>query len=175
VRLSLGSGFAPPVAAIRSLQEVVEGAEQCTPENLRQYYREHGAGRLQIGHGQLSNTTALTDVLVRALDEDQNGTLTRAELAKAEAALRKLDTNDDELIGVGELVPNATYPGSAAANALPAVDGVDISLSGDRGLILQWSSAPGTSVWQLAISDQIGDRPLKVASRARCESWSVGN
>lgn len=195
VRLSLGSAFTPPLAPIQSLKEIVEtDSKTCSKVELRRYYLRHGAGQLQIGYGELSNTAAITAALVKALDDDHDGQLTQTELLRAESTLRRLDTNDDELIGIGELIPNGTYPGSAAANALkpsnlkPSKD-VDLTSAGDSSLVLkrfptqsdadstnsgQASSGPHKSaVWQINISDHVRDLPLSVATKAYCQSWSV--
>lgn len=192
VRLSLGSGFTPPVASIKSISEIVSNDSQtCSREQLRNYYRGNRAGQVQMGYAKLPQTVAITKALIRALDEDGNGRLSQAELLKAEAVLKRLDSNDDELIGVGELVPNGTYPGSWAANALPKSAGVDLSPSSDRSLQLkqlpprgdaasgqveteqQREPAAPTTVWRIQISDQVQDQPLKVATSTRCESWSI--
>ncbi len=193
VRLSLGTGFTSPVAALSSLREITSnGAAVCTREELNRYYRRHGAGVLPIGYGQLPNTRALTAALVQILDADRDGKLSQAEFQQAETSLRKLDTNDDELIGVGELVPNAAYPGNAAANVLQT--GHRVSLSRDRGLELarfpvHSDSGDGTassatsnpdvavaasSVWELAVSEGLSAHPLTANLAAtRLDSWSV--
>ena len=201
VRLSLGSAFTPPVASIRSLKEILTNSSQtCSKEDLRNYYRRHGAGQLQFGYGKLPDTAAITDALVRGLDRDQDGRLSQAELLNAERTLRPLDTNDDELIGIGELVPNKTYPGNWATNALQPSMGIDLSPTGDRSLTLKLIpisarvASPGSAVandrrsetnepalgdsvenalWKIDISDQVHNSPLKVATNACCESWSI--
>lgn len=180
VRLSLGNAFTPPVAAIQSLSEIVaDPSQKCSKQQLRQYYLSHGAGQLQIGSGKLPHTAALTAALVQALDADKNRRLSQAELQRAEAALRRLDTNDDELIGVGELVPNATYPGSWAAHALQAGQEVDLSTEG-HSLILQrlksdvTKSSAQKTVWQITVANQLSDQSLNATTRStRCESWSI--
>ena len=137
VRLSLGNAFTPPVAAITSLSEIVKDSSQkCTKTQLRNYYLRHGAGQLQIGTGTLPHTSALTQALLQALDTDQDHQLSEVELQRAETVLRRLDTNDDELIGVGELIPNATYPGSWAAHALKAGHEVSLTPTGKSDLTL---------------------------------------
>ena len=180
VRLSLSSGFTPPVTSIQSLKEiVVDGSQQCSKEDLRRYYLRHGAGRLQIGSGKLPHTASLSAALVQALDQDQDGRLSQTELQSAESTLRRLDTNDDELIGVGELIPNATYPGNWAANVLQASSDVDLSPAGDGSLLLKQLPARSddpsikNAIWQIAISDRLSEQPLNVATQTRCESWSV--
>lgn len=180
VRLSLGNAFTPPVAAIQSLSEIVaDPSQKCSKQQLRQYYLSHGAGQLQIGSGKLPHTAALTAALVQALDADKNRRLSQAELQRAEAALRRLDTNDDELIGVGELVPNATYPGSWAAHTLQAGQEVDLSTEG-HSLILQrlksdvTKSSAQKTVWQITVANQLSDQSLNATTRStRCESWSI--
>tara|TARA_R110002095_G_scaffold197518_2_gene176729 strand:+ start:1544 stop:2938 length:1395 start_codon:yes stop_codon:yes gene_type:complete len=180
VRLSLGSGFTPPVASIGSLKEIVnDESQKCSKEDLRRYYLRQGAGRLQIGSGKLPHTGALTAALGQALDQDQDGRLSQTELQSAESTLRRLDTNDDELIGVGELIPNATYPGSWAANVLQASSDIDFSPTGDDSLVLKRFLSPSDArasekaVWYISISDQLSDRPLQVATKTRCTNWSI--
>ena len=180
VRLSLGNAFTPPVASIQSLEEIVsDESTKCSKEQLRQYYLRHGAGRLQIGTGRLPHTAAMTAALVQALDANQDNKLSQAELKRAETTLRRLDTNDDELIGAGELVPNATYPGSWAANTLQTGKAIDLSPTGDHSLTLKeiLTTHPDEEIkhvpWLITISDQVSDRPLHVATSALCQSWSV--
>lgn len=185
VRLSLGSGFTPPVAAIQSLADVVtNGSQTCSKEDLQKYYQRHGVGRVTIGYGKLPNTAAITTTIVQSLDIDRDGKLSQGELQKAETTLRRLDANDDELIGVGELVPNGAYPGNWAANALQPTTPVDLSLTGNGSVVLKripstsnadaaQSTSSGGVNWQIAVSDQIRDVPLKVSMKVRCESWSI--
>ncbi|HEY4259712.1 MAG TPA: hypothetical protein VGM98_06125 [Schlesneria sp.] len=189
VRLVLGSGFTPPVAAIRSLTDVAAGASQGRSKgDLQKYYRHHGAGRVTVGHGKLPNTAAITATILQALDLDQDGKLSQGELQKSEVALRRLDANEDELIGVGELVPNGTYPGSWAATAL--APNASVNFSGPDGINLTLKRCPlnpGVGAaqttpdlvssnrvnWRLTVSDQIRDLPLKLLTKAQCESWSI--
>ncbi|WP_417394598.1 hypothetical protein [Gimesia chilikensis] len=181
VRLSLGNAFTPPVAAITSLSEIVKDSSQkCTKTQLRNYYLRHGAGQLQIGTGTLPHTSALTQALVQALDTDQDHQLSEVELQRAETVLRRLDTNDDELIGVGELIPNATYPGSWAANALKAGHEVSLTPTGKSDLTLSRKNSQAEvkpdnhSAWQLSVTDHISDQPLNFTTpKIRFESWSI--
>lgn len=180
VRLSLGSAFTPPVASIQSLNEIAAKENQkCSREQLRTYYLNHGAGRLQIGSGKLAYTAALTAALIQTLDTDLDGRLAQVELQKAETALKRLDTNDDELIGVGELVPNATYPGNWAAKALRPGLEIDLSSASDNSLVLKHlltrpaENAIEKTDWRINITDQLADQPLKVTTNAHCKSWSV--
>lgn len=184
VRLSLGSGFTPPVAAIQSLADVLATeSKSCSKEDLQKYYRRHGAGRVTIGHGKLPNTAAITTTILQSLDVDRDGKLSQGELQKAEATLRRLDANDDELIGVGELVPNGAYPGNWAANKLQPTDAVDLSQSGNGSLLLKRlpnpiaNAAQTTSsdrvIWQVTVSDRIRELPLQLPTSARCQSWSI--
>lgn len=199
IRLSLGTGFAPPIASLQSVKEVVQGdSTTCSKEQLRNYYLSHGAGRVLIGCGKLSDTAAITEALLGALDEDRDGRLSEGELLKAETVLQRFDTNDDELIGVGELIPSGTYPGNWASNVLHPSSSIDLSLRADRKLMLSriqptsslpngsgsvaqgqpspqsgTAGPPKTTTWQIAISDRVRDIPLQLNSQARCESWSV--
>lgn len=187
IRLSLGSAFTPPVAALISLAEITGTESQsCTRQQLRDYYLRHQAGSVQVGYGKLTHTSQLTRAVVEALDDDQDGRLSRVEIQRAESVLKKFDTNDDELIGVGELVPNAVYPGTAATN--PLLPGTQVELSSSvqsvpalRSLPLVTSTgikekSPHSVVtvfWQITISDQAQALPLLIVGETRSEGWSV--
>lgn len=181
VRLSLGNAFTPPVAPIESMTEITgDTSKKCDKQQLHDYYWRNGAGRLQIGAGKLPNTAALTEALIKALDADQDGLLSKTEIEGAASALKRLDTNDDELIGVGELVPNATYPGNWAAQALSTGAESDLSSNGDGSLILKRVATPEgiqnkkhTAVWQISLGERISALPLKMDAEACCESWSI--
>lgn len=184
VRLSLGTGFSPPVAALQSLQEIVSGGSSvCSKDDLASYYRRQGVGRVTIGHGKIPHTAALTTALIRALDQDHDAMISEAELSKAEVVLRRLDSNDDELIGAGELVPNQSYPGSSAANVLRPSAPLDLSQAGDGSLVLMRGqsnknsskeAAPASSVdWHITIADPIKVSPLSLAAKAHVEVWTV--
>ena len=169
VRLTLGNGFAAPVAPLQSLKDVLEDpAQTCTAEALARYYRRHRAGGVQVGFGRLPHAAALTEALVQALDRDENGVLARSELQSAESSLRRLDANDDELIGAGELLPTCVYPGCAATSET------------SETIVVEASSAPGSrsiASWPISLSDPIGETSLSLGAgagaRVRCEAWSV--
>ncbi len=184
VRLSLGTGFTPPVATILSLNEIVATeSPTCSKDALGKYYRRHGVGRVTFGTGQLPHTAALTQAIVQSLDQDRDGTISEAELSKAEVVLRRRDANDDELIGVGEFVPNVSYPGQWAANPLATSANIDISTLGDgslrllRGQKLASDAAGDTSGqltdWSIAIADRIKVSPLELVTKTRGVVWSV--
>jgi len=80
-----------------------------TKEELRLYYRKHGAGPIHVEIGQRAGPgDPLTDALFRHLDTNKDGRLSSAELDAAFAVLSKLDANDDEMITIDELAPG-TY------------------------------------------------------------------
>ncbi|MBN9118511.1 MAG: hypothetical protein J0I06_05015 [Planctomycetes bacterium] len=87
----------------------VSGAE------LADYYRRAGLGGVTVGVGKPPATEALTDALLKHLDTNKDGAVDGAEWRAAADALRKLDKNDDELIGPGELVEKIAYPGATGA------------------------------------------------------------
>jgi EF hand/EF-hand domain pair len=89
-------------------------------EELADYYRRAGLGNVLVGVGKPPSTDKLTDALLKTV-----GT-TEAEWKKAAEVLAKLDSNDDELIGPGELVERTAYPGAdgktdPTCEALPLV------------------------------------------------------
>jgi Ca2+-binding EF-hand superfamily protein len=79
-----------------------------TKEELRQYYRRHGAGPLHVELGRRPNPAdPLSDALFRHLDANKDSKLSFAELDAAFATLSKLDADDDEMVSMVELSPNA--------------------------------------------------------------------
>jgi Ca2+-binding EF-hand superfamily protein len=91
------------------------GDGNVTKAELASYYRRGGLGHVLVGVGRPQATVALTAALLKALDTDGNGAVSEAEWKAAAESLRKLDRNDDELIGPGELVPKTAYPGTVGA------------------------------------------------------------
>lgn len=119
LRLALGSGFAPPVGSPVSPYDLrSESTDRITRQYVAEYYRQRGVGRVSIGVGQLKSAPVLTRALLAALDSDQDGAVSNAEWASSAKTLMKLDTNGDELVGAGEIVPNMLYPGASGTMAL---------------------------------------------------------
>lgn len=96
-------------------------------DELAGYYRGAGLGQMLVGVGRPLNTAALTAALLKSLDTDGDRTVSEAEWKAAADTLRKLDRNDDELIGPGELVPKISYPGTLGANILSPPTASDAS------------------------------------------------
>ncbi len=107
---------APPEFALLDLN----GDGAASVAELADFYRRAGLGGVLVGVGKPPATDRLTDALLKALDANKDGTVDAAEWKAAPTALRKLDANDDELIGPGELVERTSYPGALGANLLLA-------------------------------------------------------
>lgn len=84
-------------------------------EELADYYRRAGLGGVLVGVGKPPATTQLTEALLKHLDTNKDGKVDEAEWKAAPTSLRKLDKNDDELVGPGELVEKTVYPGVTGA------------------------------------------------------------
>lgn len=114
LRQAMGNGFTPPVGDAPTFADLDrDGDGRVSVAELAAYYRSQGIGSLQIGVGRQSNTAALTAALLKHLDTDGDGKVSEKEWKAAADSLKKLDANDDELIGAGELVPKLVYPGAA--------------------------------------------------------------
>lgn len=114
LRQAMGTGFTPPTGAAPTFAELdADNNGKVTPEELAAFYRRTGVGDALIGVGKLPTSAELTDALLKHLDTDRDGKVTEKEWRAAADSLAKLDKNDDELIGVGELVPKSVYPGAA--------------------------------------------------------------
>lgn len=114
LRQAMGSGFTPPVGAVPAFPGLDRDNDgKVTPDELAAFYRASGVGNVQVGVGRLPAGAVLTVALLKRLDTDGDGKVTEKEWRAAADALKKLDTNDDELVGAGELVPKVVYPGAA--------------------------------------------------------------
>ncbi|VTS06919.1 EF-hand domain-containing protein [Tuwongella immobilis] len=100
----------PPIESLdRDKNQRIDLAE------FRQFYRESGLGDVVIGVGKPPFTAELTQSLIRNLDRNGDGIVQATELDLAHELVAKLDRNEDELVGPGELVDHAAYPGAQGA------------------------------------------------------------
>lgn len=121
LRQVLWGQFAPFTGAPPEFAQLdPDGDGAVSVAELADFYRRAGLGNVLVGVGKPTATDRLTDALLKALDANKDGTADAAEWKAAPTALRKLDTNDDELIGPGELVERTSYPGALGANLLLA-------------------------------------------------------
>ncbi|MCE9562248.1 MAG: EF-hand domain-containing protein [Planctomycetes bacterium] len=119
LRQSLGNGFTPPVGIAPTFKELdSNGDGKVTAGELAAFYRKAGLGNVLVGVGRIPTSAELTDAILKHLDTDGDGKVTEKELKAAAESLKKLDKNDDELIGAGELVPKSLYPGAAGTTLL---------------------------------------------------------
>jgi len=84
-------------------------------DEMADYYRRAGLGGVLVGVGKPAATEQLTDALLKHLDTNKDGKVDEAEWKAARTVLLKLDKNDDELVGPGELVEKTVYPGATGA------------------------------------------------------------
>lgn len=119
LRQAMGSGFTPPVGSAPAFADLDrDGDGKVAVSELAAFYRRASIGNIFIGFGRLPASAELTGALLKNLDTDCDGKVTEKEWKAAADALKKLDKNDDELIGVGELVPKVVYPGVAGTTLL---------------------------------------------------------
>lgn len=94
--------------------------DKVSKAELADFYRRAGLGGVLVGVGKPPATDKLTDTLLKAIDTNKDGATSEAEWKKATEVLTKLDANDDELVGPGELVEKTAYPGANGAALLTA-------------------------------------------------------
>jgi Ca2+-binding EF-hand superfamily protein len=92
-----------------------DGDGKVRPDELADYYRQDQVGGVTVGIGIPAASAKLTDVLWNAIDANGDGKIDEAEMKAAATTLRKRDTNDDELIGPGELIVSTSYPGATGS------------------------------------------------------------
>jgi Ca2+-binding EF-hand superfamily protein len=91
---------------------------QVSQAEMVAHYHWAGLGNVLVGVGKPTATDAMTSAILKHLDSSGDGKVNEAEWKAAAESLRKLDTNDDELIGPGELVPRTAYPGALGSQLL---------------------------------------------------------
>jgi Ca2+-binding EF-hand superfamily protein len=114
------TGTAPPLTDLDTDKDGKVGGEE-----LADFYRRAGLGGELVGIGKPPATAQLTDALMKRLDKDKDGKVSTAEWKAAPVSLAKLDANDDELIGPGELVDKVAYPGALGSILLAAPTAAD--------------------------------------------------
>ncbi len=114
LRQAMGNGFTPPVGTAPAFSELDRNGDgKVTADELAAHYRADGVGGVYVGVGRLPAGAELTAALLKHLVADRDGNVGEKEWKTGLDALWKLDKNDDELIGAGELVPKTLYPGAA--------------------------------------------------------------
>jgi Ca2+-binding EF-hand superfamily protein len=141
----LGGGGPYQVAAAPGNEQQVPFAAldankdgKVTRDEVARYYRTNGFAPFQfrgdgnnmqgrfirrvryIGQPEPMTPEAINKVLFDLLDTNKDGKLSREELAAGPERLRKLDLNDDEMIDVNELNPNALPESDVASVAFIA-------------------------------------------------------
>ena len=117
-QLSWGLFFAAPAAPPWEELDQRPADGKVSFEELVDYYHRHGVGGVQVAVGRPPATDALTGALLRRLDRDGDGRVSKAEWLAAAESLHALDLNDDELISGDELIPGLKYPGAFGAALL---------------------------------------------------------
>lgn len=121
IRQMLASGFAPPIGSSPTLKEFDTNQDgRVHFAEFLQYYRLQEVGQLSVSFAVLQHTTQLNTLLYKHLDTNNDGVITEKEWKSSCESFLKLDRNDDELVGIGELIPGALYP--ATTNAVMLSD-----------------------------------------------------
>lgn len=199
LRHAMANGFTPPTGASPRLADVDRDGDQLVGEReLAAFYRATGIGDVHVGIGVLSASRRLREALTERLDRDRDGAISKDEWRRAADRLASLDRNDDELIGVGELVPGAVYPGVAgtfrltpggppapvSSPAIPVVtipadvsDGAWAARLAERiptltpdALLAACDAAPATS-WKISIPSPANERGLLRTTKLRLDGW----
>ncbi len=82
------------------------GDGKVSAKELAEYYRQYGSGmfHIQFDYRPSVGANLLDDALIKKLDADEDGKLSKKELAGAAAVHAKLDLDDDEMVTAEELV-----------------------------------------------------------------------
>lgn len=129
-RQILWGSLQPSPASKLSIDLIDTDADQrVSIEELSLFYRSRGLGAAIVGYGTSQRASDLDAAMLRAMDTSGDGKLDDAELAACEAALWKLDVNDDELLASSELVPHWDYPGTQGSLVMLAPRAADAAAS----------------------------------------------
>lgn len=122
LRQAMGNGFIPPTGQAPDFKTIDRNNDgKISPAELAEFYRSNGIGNAYVGVGKLPHGSTLNAALIKNLDTDGDGKISEAEWSKAADTLKKLDKNDDELIGAGEFIPGAVYPGATGSLLLSPI------------------------------------------------------
>ncbi|MCS6850545.1 MAG: EF-hand domain-containing protein [Gemmataceae bacterium] len=93
---------------------------EVTFEDFAKFYRPTVAGPIQIAvtSDNAAMGEKLDEALFRLLDADGDGKVTETEAARAFVSLKKADLDDDDLIGVSEVVPGYLANSGRGAGAM---------------------------------------------------------
>lgn len=123
-RQALGTGYIPPLGSAPAFAELdADKNGKVTTAEVAAFYRNAGLGSGVVGIGKMPHGAPLTSALLAQVDANKDGKTTEAEWKALATSLARLDLNEDELIGISELVPKATYPGAAGSVLLSANPG----------------------------------------------------
>ncbi|MBI1246703.1 hypothetical protein GC197_02520 [bacterium] len=113
------SGFAPLIGTAPSFTSVDQDRNgEVMADEIESYYRRQGIGLPTVCIGRAPFTDKLTASLLSQLDLNEDGQVDLAEWQEAESILDRLDQNDDQLVGAGELVDDIFYPGTSGNELL---------------------------------------------------------
>lgn len=134
---------------------------------LAAFYRRAGLGNALTGVGKPPAGDKLTDALLTAFDVNKDGRVDEGEWKSAPEALRKLDRNDDELIGPGELVAGVAYPGASASRllAIPPAGARPDPLTDSLPLVVLPPRSEGEA-WAAAVVERAGAATAPVTREA---------
>lgn len=117
-------GACLPPAGTNAAAALAERHGGLTPELLRDHYLRQGYG-LTVAAGRIPLGAALETRLRELLDTDRDGRLSPAERRAAADLLRPFDTNEDESLAAGELLPGAFYPGAVGGELQRPADAAE--------------------------------------------------
>jgi Ca2+-binding EF-hand superfamily protein len=115
-----GGGFGGPAQTFAFMDTNKDG--KISRDELADFYRRNGGAPFQIKFGADRNVQrrvgqfvpappaageAVSEALFKLLDTNNDGKLSREELAAAPAVLQRLDIDDDEMITIQEILPNS--------------------------------------------------------------------
>jgi Ca2+-binding EF-hand superfamily protein len=132
----------------------VDSSGRASRAEIARYYSSHGLGNVLVAVGRPPASTALSDALLNRLDANDDHRVSEHEWLQAATTLLPLDSNGDELIGPGELVENALYPG-ATGNVLVSSPDVGRNLvTGSTPLIVVLPNSAFANEWAKVVVEQ---------------------
>jgi Ca2+-binding EF-hand superfamily protein len=161
-RHAMGNGFLPPAGVAPKFADLDSDHDgKVDIGELKSHYHRAGVDRTRIGIGHLPWSQELSQSILKQLGISSLLPLEETKWRTAWNELLKLDANDDELIGAGELVAGAMYPGVSGTTLIQPIQGItDTSSDGQRVVLIELDPMISMADYSQILSKKFSSRSI---------------